>query len=56
MDQDGIAIRPARQADVSIIAACVRSAYQHYVATIGVTPIPILDSYSAVFRNTTGGR
>jgi ribosomal protein S18 acetylase RimI-like enzyme len=39
--------RPATSADVPAVEALVAAAYGHYVARIGVPPLPMVDDYPA---------
>jgi N-acetylglutamate synthase-like GNAT family acetyltransferase len=43
-------IRSANASDAVKIAACVDSAYRHYIERIGMPPRPMLDDYTAVIR------
>ena len=46
----GYALRPASEADVDAVAACVHAAYRHYVERIGRPPGPMTDDYAEVIR------
>jgi len=58
----GYTFRSARETDAAAVAACVHSAYGHYVARIGRKPGPMLDDYAEVIRRAqvtiaeSGGR
>jgi N-acetylglutamate synthase-like GNAT family acetyltransferase len=43
-------IRSANASDAVKIAACVDSAYRHYIERIGMPPRPMLDDYTTVIR------
>ena len=45
------AARPAAQEDAPGAAACVRSAYEHYVARNGLVPVPMRQDYEEVIRD-----
>lgn len=46
----GFHIRPAKPDEAQAVAACVKAAYQHYVAQLGTTPGPLLEDYAQVLR------
>ena len=48
--EGGFGIRRAVDADAEGAAACVKAAYQHYVARNGKVPGPMRDDYGAVIR------
>lgn len=48
--EGGFGIRRAVLADAEGVAACVKAAYQHYVARNGKMPAPMRDDYAAVIR------
>jgi ribosomal protein S18 acetylase RimI-like enzyme len=43
-----IKLRPAQAEDALPVAACVNTAYQHYVDRIGKAPAPMLDDYARI--------
>jgi len=43
--------RAAAQGDASGAAACVRAAYEHYVARNGLVPMPMRQDYDEVMRD-----
>jgi GNAT superfamily N-acetyltransferase len=45
------AARPAAEEDAPAAAACVRSAYEHYVARNGLVPVPMRQDYQEVIRD-----
>ncbi len=47
----GFLIRPAKPEEAEAVAACVKTAYRHYVERIGKTPAPMLDDYAQVLRS-----
>lgn len=46
----GFQIRPAKPEEAEAVAACVKTAYRHYVERIGTTPAPMLEDYTQVLR------
>jgi ribosomal protein S18 acetylase RimI-like enzyme len=44
----GYIVRPATLADAPGAAACIRAAYEHYVARNGKVPGPMLDDYATL--------
>jgi N-acetylglutamate synthase-like GNAT family acetyltransferase len=47
----GYAARAAAPDDASGVAACVTSAYRHYVARNGLVPMPMRQDYAEVIRD-----
>ncbi len=45
-----VLLRPAHLEDAPGVAACVCSAYLHYIERIGKQPGPMLDDYAEVIR------
>jgi ribosomal protein S18 acetylase RimI-like enzyme len=45
-----VTTRRASPADAEKVAACVRAAYQHYIARIGKPPRPMLEDYEKVIE------
>ena len=43
-------LRPATTSDVSAVEACVKAAYQSYLARIGKPPGPMLEDYAQVIE------
>jgi len=46
-----ILIRPARQADVARVTACVCAAYLRYIERVGKQPAPMLQDYSSIISS-----
>src|SRR5262245_53785498 len=44
-------IRPATQADGDAVTAIARTAFEHYIARIGVQPVPMLADYPAAIES-----
>ena len=50
MQLANIILRQAVAQDAPAITACVRAAYAHYTARLGVVPMPMRDDYAAAIR------
>jgi N-acetylglutamate synthase-like GNAT family acetyltransferase len=46
----GLDVRDALTSDVPAMEACVRSAYEHYIARMGKPPGPMLADYAEIVR------